>query len=171
MVGARLRRLAHRVPGGAAGPGPDPADLLRLLQAGPRDPGTATPTVDLRRTILDGDILLVSTGQGSVGRRAAALAGASLLNLVDAVICEQERLPLAQRRGALVMVDEMQTIPGVEFGSMLSELGKYRASFPLATQSLAKLGALGPTMRDTPLANVCCVAVFPVSGRDAHDLA
>ncbi len=133
--------------------------------------GQPRSTVDLRRTILDGGILLVSTAQGTVGRDVAPLVGASLLNPVDAVIREQERLPLTQRRGALVVVDEMQTIPGVEFESMLSELGKYGASFLLATQSLAKLDALSPTMRDTLLANVGCLCVFHVSGRDARELA
>ena len=70
-----------------------------------------------------------------------ALVGASLLNLVDAVVREQGNLPIEQRHGALVVVDEMQ--------SMLSELGKFRASFILATQSLAKLDDLSGTMRDT----------------------
>lgn len=60
----------------------------------------------------------------------------------------------------------MQTIPGVEFEPMLSELGKHGASFLLATQSLAKLDALSPTMRDTLLANVGCLAVFQVSARE-----
>ena len=132
--------------------------------------GQARSTIDIRRTILEGGILLVSTAQGSVGRDVAALVGASLLNLVDSVIRERERLPLAQRRGALVVVDEMQTIPGVEFESMLSELGKYGASFVLATQSLAKLADLSPTMRHTLLANVGCLCVFQVSGADARDL-
>ncbi len=100
----------------------------------------------------------------------AALVGASLLNLVDSVIREQERLPQAQRRGALVVVDEMQTIPGVEFESMLSELGKFGASFVLATQSLRKLNDLSPTMRHTLLANVGCLCVFQVSGADAREL-
>ena len=119
--------------------------------------GQPRSTVDLRRIILDGGILLLSTAQGVVGLDVAALVGASLLNLVDAVIREQERLPLSQRRGALVVVDEMQAILGVEFESMLSELGKYGASFLLATQSLAKLDALSPTMLDTLLANVGCL--------------
>ncbi len=132
--------------------------------------GQSRSTIDLRRTILEGGILLVSTAQGTVGRDVAALVGASLLNLVDSVIREQERLPLAQRRGALVVVDEMQTIPGVEFESMLSELGKYGASFVLATQSLRKLDDLSPTMRDTLLANIGCLAAFQVSGRDAREL-
>ena len=132
--------------------------------------GQRRSTVDLRGAILEGGVLLVSTAQGTVGRDVAALVGTSLLNLVDAVIREQERLPLARRRGALVVVDEMQTIPGVEFESMLSELGKYGATFLLATQSLAKLDALSPTMRDTLLANVGCLCVFQVSGRDAREL-
>ena len=132
--------------------------------------GQPQSTIDLRKTILEGGILLVSTAQGTVGRDVAALVGASLLNLVDSVIREQERLPQQQRRGALVVVDEMQTIPGVEFESMLAELGKYGASFVLATQSLAKLQDLSPTMRHTLMANVGCLCVFQVSGEDARDL-
>ena len=96
--------------------------------------------------------------------------GASLLNLVDAVIREQGSLPFGQRRGALVVVDEMQSMPGVDYESMLSELGKFGASFILATQSLAKLDDLSRTMRDTILANVGCLAVFQVAGNDARQL-
>ena len=132
--------------------------------------GQPRSTIDVRRTILDGGVLLVSTSQGSAGRDVAALVGASLLNLVDAVIREQGALPAGRRRGVLVVVDEMQTMPGVAYESMLSELGKFGANFILATQSLAKLGDLSLTMRDTVLANVGCLAVFQVAGADARDL-
>ena len=132
--------------------------------------GQPRSTIDLRETILDGGVLLVSTSQGTVGRDVAALVGASLLNLVDSVIREQGGLPFSQRRGALVVVDEMQSMPGVDYESMLSELGKFGASFILATQSLAKLEDLSPTMRDTILANVGCLAVFQVAGSDARQL-
>ena len=96
--------------------------------------------------------------------------GASLLNLVGAVIGEQGNLPPDQRRGALVVVDEMQAIPGVDYESMLSELGKFGASFILATQSLARLAELSNTMQDTLLANVGCLAVFQVAADDARDI-
>ncbi len=132
--------------------------------------GQPRSTIDLRRTILDGGVLLVSTAQGAAGRDVAALIGSSVLNLVDAVIREQGALPPEQRRGALVVVDEMQSMPGVDYESMLSELGKFGASFVLATQSLAKLDDLSPTMRDTVLANVGCLAVFQVAGTDARQL-
>ena len=61
-------------------------------------------------------------------------------------------------------------MPGVDYESMLSELGKFGASFVLATQSLAKLDDLSRTMRDTLLANVGCLAVFQVAGNDARTL-
>ena len=132
--------------------------------------GQSRSTIDMRRVIREGGILLVSTAQGTAGRDVAALVGASLLNLVDAVIREQGSLPFEQRRGALVVVDEMQSMPGVDYESMLSELGKFGASFILATQSLAKLDDLSRTMRDTLLANVGCLAVFQVAGNDASQL-
>ena len=132
--------------------------------------GQSRSTIDLGRTILDGGILFVSTAQGTAGRDVAALVGSSILNLVDAVIREQGGLPPEQRRGALVVVDEMQAMPGVDYEAMLSELGKFGASFVLATQSLAKLSDLSPTMQDTLLANVGCLAVFQVAGADARQL-
>ena len=132
--------------------------------------GQPRSTIDLRETIRDGGILLVSTAQGAVGRDVAALVGSSILNLVDGVIREQGSLPPEQRRGALVVVDEMQTMPGVDYESMLSELGKFGANFILATQSLAKLEDLSRTMRDTVLANVGCLAAFQMAGTDARQL-
>ncbi len=96
--------------------------------------------------------------------------GASLLNLVDSVIREQGNLPPGQRRGVQVVVDEMQSLPGADYESMLSELGKFGASFILATQSLAKLADLSPTMQDTLLSNVGCLAVFQVSAAAAREL-
>ena len=132
--------------------------------------GQRRSTLDLREVIAKGGVLLVSTAQGDVGPEVSGLVGASLLNLVDSVIREQGRLPRDRRRGALVVVDEMTSIPGVDYESMLSELGKFGASFMLATQSLGRLDKLSPTMRDTLLANVGCLAVFQVAGEDAKQL-
>ena len=132
--------------------------------------GQHASTIDLRRTIAEGGVLLVSTAQGVVGPDVSALVGGSLLHLVDAVIREQGSLAPGQRRGVLVVVDEMQSMPGVDYESMLSELGKFGASFMLATQSLAKLDELSPTMQETLLANVGCLAVFQASSADARRL-
>ena len=130
--------------------------------------GQSRSTVDIRQTISDGGILLVSTAQGVAGRDVSALVGSSMLNLVDAVIREQGHLAPEERRGVLVVVDEMQSMPGVDYDSMLSELGKFGASFILATQSLAKLDELSPVLRHSILANVGCLAVFQVASSDAR---
>ena len=132
--------------------------------------GQRRSTLDLRQVIAEGGVLLVATSQSAAGQDVSALVGASLLNLTDAVIREQGRLSPDERRGALVVVDEMQSMPGVDYESMLSELGKFGASFILATQSLARLKELSPTMQDTLLANVGCLAVFQVAASDARQL-
>ncbi len=132
--------------------------------------GQRRSTLDLRRVIAEGGVLLAATSQSAAGRDVSALVGGSLLNLTDAVIREQGRLSPNERRGALVVVDEMQSMPGVDYESMLSELGKFGASFILATQSLARLKELSLTMQDTLLANVGCLAVFQVAASDARQL-
>ena len=48
--------------------------------------GQSRSTINMRQVILEGGVLLVSTSQGTAGRDVAALVGASILNLVDAVI-------------------------------------------------------------------------------------
>ena len=133
--------------------------------------GQSRSTLDVGRIIRDGDVLLVSTAQGSVGRDVAALVGASILNLIDAVIRQQGTLTIDERRGAMVVVDEMQTIPGVDYPGMLSELGKFGGNLVLATQSLSKLDELSDTMRDTILANTGCLVTFQVNAVDAQRLA
>ena len=69
-----------------------------------------------------------------------------------------------------VVVDEMQALPGVDYDGMLSELGKFGASFILATQSLGKLDEISDTLRDTLLANVSCLVAFQVSANNAQEL-
>ena len=132
--------------------------------------GQRRSTLDLGQVIARGGVLLVSTAQGKVGPEVSALVGASILNLVDSAIRGQGSLPPEQRRGVLVVVDEMQALPGVDYEGMLSELGKFGASFILATQSLGKLDDISDTMRDTLLANVGCLVAFQVSATDAQEL-
>ena len=132
--------------------------------------GQRSSTLDIRKAIEDGDIIFVNTAQAIVGRDVAALVGASILNLVDAVIRRQGLKDEADRRGVYVVVDEMQTIPGVNFQGMLSEIRKVGGALCLVTQSLSALSDLGDTMRDVLLANMGCLVVFQVAAVDAQRL-
>jgi hypothetical protein len=132
--------------------------------------GQPASTLDLSEVVRQGKVLLVNTAQGQVGREVAALIGGTLLNLLDGVIRAQEALPPRERRRVLVVVDEMQAIPGADYEAMLSELGKFGASFVMATQSLARLEELGETLRETLFSNIGCLVAFQVSAHDARYL-
>ena len=132
--------------------------------------GQRSSTLDLRKAIEDGDIIFVNTAQAIVGRDVAALVGASILNLVDAVIRQQGLKDVSDRKGAYVVVDEMQTIPGVKFQDMLSEIRKVGGALCLVTQTLSVLDAVKVGLANEIIANMGCLAVFQVSGIDAQKL-
>ena len=132
--------------------------------------GQRSCTLYVSEVIRQGDVLLVSTDQGAVGQDVAALVGGAMLNLVESVVRQQGENSASERRGAMVVVDEMQSIPGVRYESMLSELGKFGGMLVLATQSLSRLDELSPTMRDSLLSNVGCLCVFQVNAIDAMRL-
>jgi len=68
------------------------------------------------------------------------------------------------------LVDESSTLGAVDYPRMLSELGKYGASFVLVTQSLAKLDAIDRNLAPTIFANSDGLTTFQVSAEDARRL-
>lgn len=144
-------------------------------------------TINIRQVIERGDILLVNTNQSAVGSEVAALVGASVIKLIEGVVAGQgqndefaadedgekdddARFRAADRRRVCLIVDEMQSMRGVNFQRCLSELAKFGGVFVMATQSLSRLDELGETMRDSILANVAGMAVFQVNAIDADRL-
>ncbi|HKS71157.1 MAG TPA: type IV secretory system conjugative DNA transfer family protein, partial [Ktedonobacterales bacterium] len=132
--------------------------------------GQGRSTLDLPEIVREGRLLLVNTALGVVGAETATLVGATLLGALQFTLEEQARLAAGQRRRLLVLVDEFQTIRGVDYGAMLAELRKFGGTFALATQALAHLDALDPTLRPTVLANVDALYVFATSAEDARAL-
>jgi hypothetical protein len=132
--------------------------------------GQGRSTLDLPEIVREGRLLLVNTARGVVGAETATLVGATLLGALQFTLEEQARLAAGQRRRLLVLVDEFQTLRGVDYGAMLAELRKFGGTFALATQALAHLDALDPTLRPTVLANVDALYVFATSAEDARAL-
>jgi hypothetical protein len=132
--------------------------------------GQGRSTLDLPEIVREGRLLLVNTARGVVGAETATLVGATLLGALQFTLEEQARFAAGQRRRLLVLVDEFQTIRGVDYGAMLAELRKFGGTFALATQALAHLDALDPTLRPTVLANVDSLYVFATSAEDARAL-
>jgi hypothetical protein len=73
-----------------------------------------------------------------------------------------------------MFVDEFHTIPGADYEGILAELSKYGANLVLATQSLARLLAIGQEegrgLRATVFANLDGLFAFNCSAEDAEYL-
>jgi len=139
-------------------------EASRLVLGQPRS------TFDPRSIIRDGGVLVVNTAVGTLGEGAASLVGATVLNLLGLLIEEQVVLPPEARRRVVQLVDESSTLGAVDYPRMLSELGKYGASFTLVTQALSKLDTIDRDLLPTILANSDGLTVFGASAEDARRL-
>ena len=89
-------------------------------------------------------------------------------------VAEQACLNPAARWPISMFVDEFHTIPGADYEAILAELSKYGANLVLATQSLARLLAIGQEegrgLRATVFANLDGLFAFNCSAEDAEYL-
>ena len=132
--------------------------------------GQARSTFDPRQVLEHGGVLVVNTAVGALGEGAAQLVGATLLNLLGLLIEEQVTRSADRRRQVITLVDESSTLGAVDYQRMLSELGKYGASFVLVTQSLTRLDAIDPNLAPTIFSNIDGLTTFSVSAQDARRL-
>jgi hypothetical protein len=132
--------------------------------------GQPRSTIDPRTLVKDGGVLVINSAVGSLGEGAAALMGATLLNLLSLVVEEQINLAPAERCRLVALVDESSTLAAADYQRMLSELSKYGASFILVSQSLAKLDAIDRALRPTIFSNIDGLTVFQVSAEDGRYL-
>ena len=127
-------------------------------------------TIDIAEVIKAGEVLLIDAYGGEEGEQIAALVGSALLKVVQSVIIEEGEKERVDRKGALVVVDEMQFFAGVPFEKMMRENRKFGGIMCLATQNLPALDQMSTSMRETMLGNIGCLFVFQVGGLDAQRL-
>jgi hypothetical protein len=130
--------------------------------------GQANSTVNFRELLNERRILLVNTATGVIGPDAGGLLGAVLVDYINFAVREQMAIPdPAARARAVIVIDEFQAIPGVDYQGLLAELQKMGASFILATQALGQLDAIDHALRPSILSNVSTLFVFQTSAEDA----
>ena len=136
--------------------------------------GQPRSTIDPAAWLRDSAIVAVNTAKGTVGAETAALVGGTLINLVGLAVAAQAKLPAGERRAVTLIVDELHTMPGADYESILSELAKYGANLILATQSLGRLDALDRpgerALKATLFANLDGLFAFHTSAEDARYL-
>ena len=130
--------------------------------------GQATSTVNFRELLKERRILLVNTATGVIGPDAGGLLGAVLVDCINFAVRDQMAIPdPAARDRVVIVVDEFQSIPGVDYKNLLAELQKMGASFILATQALGQIDAISPELRKSILSNNGALFVFQTSAEDA----
>lgn len=126
---------------------------------------STTDSVDIRRLMDRGDILLVNLSKGRLGDDASSLFGALLVSTLARLGLERADVVEADRPDFAIYADEFQSFTTLAVASMLAELRKYRVHLILAHQFL---GQLEPELRDAILGNAGTVVVFRTGPSDAR---
>jgi hypothetical protein len=130
--------------------------------------GQAGGTLDLRRVMDDGKILIVNLSKGRIGDDASMLLGSLLVTNLQLAAMSRADVPETKRRDFSLYVDEFQNFATDSFATILSEARKYRLSLTLANQYLQQ-------MDEQTLAavwgNIGSLIVFQVGAQDSEILA
>lgn len=130
--------------------------------------GQPRSTLDLRRIMDRGQILIVNLSKGRLGEAPAHLLGALLVTGFAQAAAARTDRPERERRDFTLYADEFQNFATDSFASILSEARKYRLSLVLAHQFL---GQLPPLLRQAVFGNAGSMVVFRVGAEDAPLLA
>ena len=137
--------------------------------------GQPESTIDIPQIINNSGILIVDLAAGVVGQDTAALIGSTLMNWIAATLFAQQEVesgPSVKARPPIyIVIDEFQSLPGIDYAFMLSELGKYGARLVMGTQSLKFLDQVNEKARASWLDNTGTLFVFRCGAEDAEHLA
>ena len=125
-------------------------------------------SLDLRRVMDDGQILIVNLSKGRIGEDGSTLLGSLLVSGIQLAAMSRADVPEKDRRDFALYVDEFQNFATDSFATILSEARKYRLSLMLANQYLAQMEE---ATADAVFGNVGSLLVFQVGARDAEPLA
>jgi hypothetical protein len=130
--------------------------------------GQSRSSLDLRRVMDDGQILIVNLSKGRIGEDGSTLLGSLLVSGIQLAAMSRANVPDKQRHDFALYVDEFQNFATDSFATILSEARKYRLSLTLANQYLAQMEE---ATLEAVFGNVGSLLVFQVGARDAEALA
>ena len=96
-------------------------------------------TVNLRRIMDDGKILVVNLSKGRIGEDNMRLLGGMLITKMQLAAQERQSMPMEERRDFYLFVDEFQNFANESFASILSEARKFRLNLIVAHQYIEQL--------------------------------
>ena len=129
--------------------------------------GQAHSTIDMRRVMDEGKILIVNISKGRIGEDNAALLGAMMVTKLQLAAMSRVDIPMEKRRHFYLYVDEFQNFSTESFANILSEARKYRLNLILAHQSSEQLHE---KVKPAVFGNVGTIVCFRIGAEDAEFL-
>ncbi len=129
--------------------------------------GQTKSSVDMRRVMDDGKILILNLSKGRIGEDSSKLLGGLLITKLQLAAMSRVDTPEEERRDFFLYVDEFQNFATESFTNILSEARKYRLDLILAHQYITQMEE---TVRDAVFGNVGTLVSFRVGAEDAEFL-
>ena len=127
--------------------------------------GQPKSTIDIRKLMDEGKILLINISKGRIGEDASRLLGGMIVTKIQLAAMSRVDIPEQERRDFLLIVDEFQSFATASFANILSEARKYHLSLIIAHQYVAQLDE---EVRDAVFGNVGTIVAFRVGAEDAE---
>ncbi len=129
--------------------------------------GQPKSTVEIRKIMDEGKILIMNLSKGKIGEDNSRLLGALMITRLQLAAMSRVDIPEDERRDFFLYVDEFQNFATDSFKYILSEARKYRLSLTLAHQYITQMEE---TVRDAIFGNVGTLILFRVGAADAEFL-
>ncbi|MEK7482061.1 MAG: type IV secretion system DNA-binding domain-containing protein [Patescibacteria group bacterium] len=129
--------------------------------------GQTHSTVDIRKIMDEGKILIINVSKGKIGEDNSSLLGAMLVTKLQLAAMGRVDTQMEKRKDFYLYVDEFQNFSTESFANILSEARKYKLNLILAHQYIEQLHE-----KVTPavFGNVGTIICFRVGAIDAEFL-
>ena len=124
-------------------------------------------TLNFRRIMDEGKILLVNLSKGRIGELNAGLLGMIIVGKLTLAAFSRDNLPVEKRRDFYLYIDEFQNFTTPSIATILSEARKYKLCLTIAHQFIAQLK---DNIRDAIFGNVGSLVSFRIGPNDAEFL-
>ena len=133
--------------------------------------GQPKSTIDPRKIIDEGKILLLDLSKGKIGEDNSALLGAMMVTKLWLAAMSRVDIPEKERLDFYLYVDEFQNFATESFADILSEARKYHLNLLIAHQYINQL--ISPDskkVKEAVFGNVGTIVCFRVGAADAEEL-
>jgi CxxC-x17-CxxC domain-containing protein len=129
--------------------------------------GQVKSTLDMRKIMDEGKILILDLSKGRIGEDNSRLLGALLITKLQLAAMSRVDIPEEKRRDFYLYVDEFQNFATESFANILSEARKYRLDLTLGHQYITQMEE---EVRDAVFGNVGTMILFRTGAEDAEFL-